>query len=64
MKKFYPTYLYVKIHNVTGLKHFEKTTGDPRKYKGSGKYWLNQLKILSNDVSTNILGFFESKEDS
>lgn len=63
MKKFYPTYLYIKTHNITGLKYFGKTTGNPEKYQGSGKYWLNHLKIHGNDVSTKILGFFESKDE-
>jgi hypothetical protein len=44
MKLFKPTTLYVKTHNITGLKYFGKTTNDPFKYKGSGKYWLDHLK--------------------
>ena len=63
MKNFYPTYLYVKTHNVTGLKYFGKTTGDPFSYRGSGKYWLEHLKIHGNDVSTNVIGFFENKDE-
>lgn len=39
-------HLYVKIHNVTGLKYFGKTTKDPFKYRGSGKYWLAHLLSL------------------
>jgi NUMOD3 motif len=63
MKPFYPTYLYVKTHNVTGLKYFGKTTGDPYKYRGSGKYWLSHLKIHGNNVTTEIVGFFESRNE-
>lgn len=63
MKNFYPTYLYVKTHNITGLKYFGKTTSDPFKYRGSGKYWLDHLKIHGNDVSTEIVGLFEDKDE-
>ena len=63
MKKFHPTYLYIKTHNVTGLKYFGKTTkSDPYAYKGSGIYWLNHLKIHGNDISTEIIGYYEDKE--
>jgi hypothetical protein len=56
--------LYVKTHNRTGLKYFGKTTKkDPYKYKGSGKYWSNHLKIYGNNVHTEIIGVFESVED-
>jgi len=63
MKNFYPTYLYVKTHNITGLKYFGKTTGDPFKYRGSGKYWIDHLKIHGNDVSTEIVGLFEDRDE-
>jgi len=39
-----PTYLYIKQHSVTGLKYFGKTTRNPNKYYGSGKYWLKHIK--------------------
>lgn len=56
--------LYIKTHNVTGLKYFGKTTKkDPYKYKGSGKYWLQHLKKHGYDVSTEIIGRFDSQED-
>lgn len=49
-------YLYVKTHNKTGLKYLGKTSkNDPHKYSGSGKYWLNHLKIYGNDYTTEIL---------
>ncbi len=63
MKTFYPTYLYIKTHNKTGLKYFGKTTKDPFEYRGSGKYWLEHLKIHGNNVSTEIVGFFENKDE-
>jgi hypothetical protein len=63
MKPFIKTILYVKTHNVTGLKYFGKTTKDPFKYKGSGIHWSRHLKIHGNDVSTVIVGVFNNKEE-
>lgn len=38
-------YLYVKTHNITGLKYLGKTNNkDPHSYKGSGKYWILHCK--------------------
>ena len=62
MKPFLPTTLYIKTHNITGLKYFGKTTGDPFKYKGSGKYWTDHLKKHGNDVTTEIVGHFTDKK--
>ncbi len=42
---FQPTYLYIKQHSVTGKCYFGKSTKDPIKYNGSGKYWLRHLKV-------------------
>ncbi len=61
MKNFYPTYLYVKTHNITGLKYFGKTTGDPFKYRGSGKRWLAHIKKNGYNVTTEVLGYFENE---
>ncbi len=59
-----PTYLYIKQHNITGLKYFGKTIRkDPTKYKGSGVYWTNHLRKHSNNVTTIWYQLFESKED-
>ena len=55
---FKPTYLYIKIHNKTGLKYFGKTTQNPFKYKGSGVRWLRHIKKHGYDVTTKIVGFF------
>jgi hypothetical protein len=64
MKNFYPTYLYVKTHNKTGLKYFGKTTkSNPNSYWGSGKHWLRHLKKHGNDVTTEIIGFFTNREE-
>ena len=57
-------YLYIKTHNKTGLKYFGKTTKkDPYRYKGSGIYWKKHLKKHGNDISTEIIGQFESEEE-
>jgi len=48
--------LYVKTHNITGLKYLGKTSApDPHKYKGSGVYWVRHLKKHGNDHTTEIL---------
>lgn len=50
-------YLYIKTHNITGLKYFGKTTNkDPFKYKGSGKYWKRHIRKYGYDVNTEIFG--------
>jgi len=39
-------YLYVKRHEITGLKYFGKTEkNNVTSYYGSGKYWLNHIKL-------------------
>lgn len=39
-----PTYLYIKQHEVTGMKYFGKTSvADPYKYNGSGKHWVRHI---------------------
>jgi len=63
MKPFFPTYLYIKTHNKTGLKYFGKTTNDPHRYYGSGKYWLSHLRKHGYDISTEIIGYYTSKEE-
>jgi hypothetical protein len=50
---FKPTWLYIKQHNITGLKYFGKTTlVDPSKYKGSGVHWTKHLLEHGNHVTT------------
>ena len=56
-------YLYLKTHNVTGLKYLGKTTQDPFKYKGSGIHWKHHIKKHGNDVTTNILLETECKKE-
>jgi len=60
---FKPTYLYIKIHNQTGLKYFGKTVNDPYKYKGSGTYWLRHLEKHGCDITTKIIGYYTNKEE-
>lgn len=46
----YPTFLYIKQHDVTGLKYFGKTSKkDPYKYLGSGKHWRRHIKKHGKD---------------
>jgi hypothetical protein len=60
--EFIPTWLYIKQHNVTGLKYFGKTTKDPYNYKGSGQYWKRHLKEHGNDITTVWIELFSDKE--
>jgi hypothetical protein len=53
--KYTPTFLYIKTHNITGLKYFGKTVKDPFKYKGSGVVWNRHINKHGNDVTTEIL---------
>ena len=56
-------YLYKKTHNITGLKYLGKTTGDPIKYKGSGKKWIRHLQKYGYDVKTEILKICETNAE-
>ena len=43
---FKPTYLYIKQHSITGKLYLGKFSGsNVEKYKGSGKYWTDHLRI-------------------
>ena len=48
------TTLYIKTHNITGLKYFGKTNRNPHEYKGSGTYWKRHIKIHGDDITTEI----------
>ena len=48
-------YLYLKTHNVTGLKYLGKTIKDPYEYRGSGLVWNRHLDKHGDDVTTEIL---------
>ena len=56
-------YLYKKTHAITGLQYLGKTSRNPFDYKGSGKYWLNHLKIHGVAHSTEILKECESNDE-
>jgi len=57
-------YLYVKTHNITGLRYLGKTSNpNPSTYKGSGTLWLRHIKAHGYDVSTTILKECESNDD-
>lgn len=62
MNIYKPTYLYIKKHNITGLKYFGKTIRDPLKYKGSGRYWLAHLKQYGNHVTTEWYQLFDDEK--
>jgi len=57
-------YLYLKTHNITGLKYLGKTVSkDPYAYKGSGVIWRAHLKEHGDDVSTTILEECDSESE-
>lgn len=65
---FYPTYLYIKQHSITGLKYFGKTVGNEKylleTYKGSDNYWLNHLRIHGRQyVTTTWFKLFTNKDE-
>ena len=61
---FKPTWLYIKQHNLTGLKYFGKTISkDPVKYKGSGKHWTRHINKYGNDVTTVWSQLFTDKNE-
>ena len=63
MQEFMPTWLYIKKHNITGLRYFGKTIKtNPEKYNGSGKYWKSHLRTHGNDVSTIWCELFTDRE--
>jgi len=58
------TYVYVKKHNITGLKYFGKTQrADVSLYKGSGKYWQNHIRKYGYNVTTEIVLKSDDKEE-
>jgi adenine specific DNA methylase Mod len=63
MKEFKPTWLYIKQHNITGLKYFGKTVQDPLKYKGSGIHWTSHLNKHGNNVTTVWHHYFSNKQE-
>lgn len=58
-----PIYLYVKTHNLTGLKYIGKTKQDPYKYRGSGVDWIAHLKLYGEDVKTDVIMECKNNEE-
>jgi hypothetical protein len=57
-------YLYVKTHNVTGLKYLGQTKNkNPHGYSGSGLYWKLHLKRHGRDFSTEIIKECTTQEE-
>jgi hypothetical protein len=57
-------HLYVKTHNVTGLKYLGQTKrSDPEVYPGTGKRWVRHWKKHGKDISTVILLSTSSKAE-
>lgn len=56
-------FLYVKIHNKTGLKYLGQTIQDPYKYKGSGTIWKKHITEYGNDVSTYVIATVDTKKE-
>lgn len=48
-------YLYIKTHNITGLKYLGQTTQDPYQYNGSGVDWTTHLRDFGDKITTTIL---------
>jgi hypothetical protein len=54
--------LYLKTHNETGLKYLGYTTRkDVHKYKGSGYYWKRHILKHGYDVTTEVLGQYNTQ---
>ena len=57
-------YLYIKTHNITGLKYLGQTSNnDPFKYRGSGKDWLPHISLYGYDVTTIILKECKTRQE-
>lgn len=56
-------FLYKKTHRTTGLQYLGQTVQDPFKYKGSGTVWKRHIKKHGDDVHTEVLGIFTTKQE-
>jgi hypothetical protein len=57
-------YLYIKTHNITGLKYLGQTSSNnPYIYNGSGLDWKNHIKKFGNNISTEIIAECKSKSE-
>ena len=60
-------YLYIKVHSITGLKYFgvHRSSKNPWKYLGSGKYWKAHIKKYGTQYVKTIEVFgFDCQEDA
>jgi len=54
----------IKKHNKTNLKYLCQTRRkEPFLYPGSGKYWKSHLEKHGYDISTEVLGIYETKQE-
>jgi hypothetical protein len=56
-------FLYVKTHNVTGLKYLGQTVQNPHKYTGSGLKWVRHYQKYGKDISTHVIFSTYNKEE-
>jgi hypothetical protein len=57
------TTLYIKTHNVTGLKYFGKTIQkDFHTYRGSGTYWVKHINKHGYNVTTEMYAQFDEQD--
>ena len=56
-------YLYLKTHNISGLKYLGQTKHNPLKYNGSGVIWKKHLMKYGTDITTEILSECEAQEE-
>lgn len=64
MREFVPTYLYIKLHTITGKCYFGKTIKDPLKYLGSGIRWRRHIRQHGKDkVETLWYKLFDTREE-
>lgn len=56
-------FLYLKTHNITGLRYLGQTKQNPFVYRGSGSKWKAHLRKYGNDVTTEILFQTQSKDE-
>lgn len=55
--------LYLKVHNITGLRYLGQTKRNPIGYKGSGQDWKKHLQKYGNNVKTIILLQTSNKQE-
>lgn len=54
----------IKTHNKTGFKYLCQTRSkDPYRYPGSGKHWRAHINHHGYDISTKILGTYDTMQE-